>query len=71
MECTAPEIDVNVVDQIRLQNNLPALTLDSRLVAAAEGHSLDMAQDNFFAHEGSDGSSVGDRLTCQGYAWNF
>ncbi len=40
-------------------------------MAAAKGHSLDMAQHNFFAHEGSDGSSVGDRLTRQGYLWNF
>ncbi len=62
---------IDLVNQFRLQNDLAALTVDSRLMAAAEAHSLDMAQHNFFAHEGSDGSTVGDRLTRQGYGWSF
>jgi uncharacterized protein YkwD len=60
-----------LINQFRSQNNLPTLSIDARLMAAAEGHSLDMAQHNFFAHEGSEGASVGDRLTRQEYAWNF
>ncbi len=62
---------VDLINQIRRQNNLSILTIDSRLMTAAEGHTLDMAQHSFFAHEGSDGSTVGDRLTRQGYAWSF
>ena len=62
---------IDLINQIRSQNNLATLTIDARLMAAAEGHSLDMAQHNFFAHEGSAGTSVEDRLTRQGYAWNF
>ena len=62
---------IDLINQIRRQNNLPTLTSDARLMAAAESHSLDMAQHNIFAHEGSDGSLVGDRLKRQGYMWNF
>ncbi len=62
---------VDLINQIRRQNNLSILTINSRLMTAAEGHTLDMAQHNFFAHEGSDGSTVGDRLTSQGYVWSF
>jgi uncharacterized protein YkwD len=38
-------------------------------MAAAEGHSQDMAANNFFSHTGSDGSSPGDRISRQGYSW--
>ncbi len=62
---------IDLINQIRRQNNLPALTIDARLMAPAESHSQDMAQHNLFAHEGSDSSSVGERLTGQGYDWNF
>jgi uncharacterized protein YkwD len=34
--------------------------------AAAEAHASDMAQNGFFAHRGSDGSSVGVRLRAAG-----
>lgn len=46
------------------------LTLDSRLDAAAQGHATDMARANYFSHTGRDGSTVGDRVTRQGYAWS-
>ena len=36
---------------------------------AAQSHSDDMAGNNFFSHTGSDGSTVGDRLTNAGYPW--
>ncbi|MEW6145807.1 MAG: CAP domain-containing protein [Thermodesulfobacteriota bacterium] len=50
----------------------PPLSWDDRLEAAALGHSLDMAENQFFGHEGSDGSDTGDRLMNEGYdpsAW--
>jgi len=47
----------------------PALTLDARLIRAAEVHSQDMADTKQMRHEGSDGTSAGDRITREGYAW--
>lgn len=49
---------------------VPALTLDARLVRAAEVHSQDMADTKEMRHEGSDGSRAGDRITKEGYAWS-
>ncbi|MCS6912143.1 MAG: CAP domain-containing protein [Myxococcales bacterium] len=48
----------------------PPLAVDVRLTRAAQLHSQDMAQRNFFGHTGSDGSRPGDRITRQGYAWS-
>ncbi|RLQ22642.1 hypothetical protein DWB85_06575 [Seongchinamella sediminis] len=48
----------------------PALTWNCKLEAAANGHSADMANNNFFSHTGSNGSSLGERATAAGYAWN-
>lgn len=48
------------------------LDWDDRVEAAALGHSVDMAENQFFGHEGSDGSDTGDRLMNEGYdpiAW--
>jgi len=39
------------------------------LEQAAQGHSDDMYQNDFFAHEGSNGSDPGDRLDQVGYTW--
>ncbi len=37
---------------------------------AAQIHSDDMDQNDFFEHQGSDGSSAGDRLQRVGYSWS-
>jgi uncharacterized protein YkwD len=37
---------------------------------AASGHAQDMAQHQFFQHQGSDGSSPGVRATRAGYIWS-
>jgi uncharacterized protein YkwD len=50
---------------------VPPLTLDSRLTAAAQGHSTDMATRNFFSHTGSDGSSPWTRITRAGYRFSY
>lgn len=42
---------------------------DPRLGEAAQRHSDDMAQNNFFSHTGSDGSSVAHRVREAGYDW--
>jgi uncharacterized protein YkwD len=45
------------------------LMLSATLNRAALIHAQDMAQGNFFEHEGSDGSTVADRATRVDYQW--
>lgn len=45
------------------------LQLDARLAEAAAAHAQDMARHGFVRHEGSDGSSPGERATRAGYRW--
>lgn len=47
-----------------------ALQYQCDLDEAAEGHSMDMADNNFFNHTGSDGLGVGERVTDSGYEWS-
>ena len=47
------------------------LTWDTMLKRAANGHSQDMAKNNFFSHTGSNGSSMGDRISNAGYHWSY
>ena len=48
---------------------VPPLTLSAILNRAALIHSQDMAKNDFFEHQGSDGSKVGDRVSRVGYRW--
>jgi uncharacterized protein YkwD len=47
----------------------PSVQLSALLNRAALVQAQDMAQHNFFEHEGSDGSTVADRATRVGYQW--
>lgn len=47
----------------------PALAWNDLLTQAALGHSQDMVAHNFFDHTGSDGSTLGTRVTAVGYGW--
>nr|WP_276606632.1 CAP domain-containing protein [Haliea sp. SAOS-164] len=51
-------------------NAAPALTWNCKLESAALGHSRDMANNNFFSHTGSNGSSLGTRASQAGYSWS-
>ena len=42
---------------------------NEQLEATAFRHSFDMHSNDFFAHAGSDGTSVGDRASDAGYPW--
>ena len=49
----------------------PPLAFNAKLIAAARGHSQDMAGNNFQGHTGSDGSSMSTRIGAAGYVgWN-
>ncbi|HEY9474539.1 MAG TPA: CAP domain-containing protein [Mycobacteriales bacterium] len=51
----------------RAKAGCPALTMDSRLQQAAQGHSQDMADKDYFAHNDPDGTTPWDRAEAAGY----
>jgi uncharacterized protein YkwD len=44
-----------------------ALSSNSKLTKAAQGHSVDMADNNYFDHNSQDGTSPFDRMKADGY----
>lgn len=48
-----------------------ALTWNEELYLAAKEHADNMANYNFFSHTGLDDSSVGSRVSAQGYTWSY
>ncbi len=47
----------------------PPLSMNGSLMAAARAHSQDMLSNQFQGHNGSDGSTVGDRIATPGKYW--
>jgi uncharacterized protein YkwD len=68
----SPEMQsvLGLTNAARIAAGCSPLTLNAKLTAAAQGHALDMVQNDFFAHVGSDGATVGTRMTRQGYVWS-
>ena len=62
---------LGLINQERQDQGLAPYNMQSQLRAAARAHSTDMACNHFFSHTGSDGSSVGQRVTAQGYSWSW
>lgn len=58
---------LQLINDYRAQNGLPALAFSQSLSVAAENLSLDMATKDFFSHTGSNGSSFVDRIAAAGY----
>lgn len=59
---------VAAINALRAQNGLPALTVSPELTAAAQAHSNDMACNNLFVHNGSNGSTPQSRAAAAGYS---
>jgi uncharacterized protein YkwD len=59
----------SLINAERTKRGISPLVRDDRLDTAAQGHSNDMACNNFMSHTGSDGSSVWDRMNEAGYNW--
>lgn len=57
------------INELRVAQGHAPMTYVLSLENAALLHAIDMAQWGYFAHEGRDGSSVGQRVTAQGYEW--
>ncbi|MDI6100023.1 CAP domain-containing protein [Actinoplanes sp. NEAU-A12] len=59
-----------LVNQHRRRAGCEPLTLDRRLVAAANRHAADMARRGYFDHESPGGDRAGSRVTDAGYVWS-
>ncbi|HTP03075.1 MAG TPA: CAP domain-containing protein [Anaerolineales bacterium] len=57
-----------LVNASRASNNLPALTVNDKLSAAAQAHSEDMACNNFLRHDGWNGSTPDSRVAATGFS---
>ncbi|MEM9922226.1 MAG: CAP domain-containing protein [Cyanobacteria bacterium P01_D01_bin.50] len=66
---TNPLIDevVALTNTYRIQEGLQPLALNASLSNAAQSHSVDMAVNDFFSHQGSNGTTVGTRTAAAGY----
>ena len=58
---------LKLTNAFRAQNGVAPLKLNDELNAAAQGHSQDMALQDFFSHTGKDGSQPWDRAKEIGY----
>lgn len=56
---------------IRGNHNLSALRIDERLNKAAQLHSDDMADRDYFDHQTPDGARMTDRADAFGYRWRL
>jgi hypothetical protein len=59
---------IELINEARIHAKLAPLTVNAQLTSAAQGHSLDMACNDFLRHSGSDGSWIGTRLINAGYS---
>ncbi|QKW10060.1 sigma-70 family RNA polymerase sigma factor [Streptomyces sp. NA04227] len=59
-----------LVNNERAKNGCGPVTANPKLQSAAQGHSDDMADRDFFSHTDPDGGDPGDRITAAGYRWS-
>ncbi|NJN62177.1 MAG: serine protease [Coleofasciculaceae cyanobacterium RL_1_1] len=62
---------LSLTNQFRQANGVSTLTANTNLSQAAETHSQNMANLDFFSHTGQDGSTAGDRAIAAGYDSTF
>jgi uncharacterized protein YkwD len=62
---------LSLLNDQRAASNVPALTLNAQLSAAAQAHSEDQACNNFISHIGSNGSSIQQRIAAAGYSSSY
>ncbi|MCG5471326.1 CAP domain-containing protein [Micromonospora sp. LAH09] len=60
---------VDLVNAERAKAGCKALSIDDKLMTAAQKHSQDQADHQNMSHTGSDGSNAGTRLDRVGYTW--
>ncbi|MEH0938865.1 CAP domain-containing protein [Micromonospora psammae] len=60
---------VRLVNAERAKAGCGAVTIDDKLMTAAQRHSQDQADHKDMSHDGSDGSDAAERLDRVGYSW--
>ena len=60
---------LRLTNAFRSKQGLAPLTLNQKLAEAAEGHSEDMATQDFFSHTGKDGDKLSDRVKQVDYGY--
>jgi len=60
---------LDLINEERKKENVPALTLDPLLCKVARAHAENMARSETISHA-LDGKMVGDRVTATGYDWS-
>ncbi len=66
--------NINTADltaEFRNYTPMPPLAFNNELMQSARGHSEDMANNNFQGHNGSDGSTLSERLNAAGYDFSI
>jgi len=61
---------LNLVNENRRRGGCGNVTVDRRLIVAANRHASEMARRGYFAHEDSRGERAGDRVQDAGYRWS-
>ncbi|WP_405020975.1 sigma-70 family RNA polymerase sigma factor [Kitasatospora sp. NBC_00070] len=67
---TAQQQVIDLVNSERSKNGCGPVKANSKLQAAAQGHSDDMAARNFFDHTNPDGKGPQPRIEAAGYRWS-
>ena len=67
----ADPVATDALNAFRNSKGRSAVAYSDVLERAAQAHALDMARYGYFDHSGRDGSTIGDRLTAQGYGFCF
>ncbi len=63
---------VTLTNDLRAQYGLPPVVVNSALTAAAQAYAETMAENDWFAHEGPDGSTSASRVVAAGYTgWSY
>ena len=57
------------LNAIRADKGLKPLTMCKSLTQSAQNYAKTMATQDFFSHEGKDGSTLGQRIQNAGYKW--
>ncbi len=65
-----PQQLLDAHNKMRRNNSRASLVIDTRLQAAAQKHADDMNRGNFMSHEGSDGSSVWQRMNRESFQFS-
>lgn len=61
---------LDLVNEHRRRGGCDNVTVDQRLIIAANGHAADMARRGYFAHEDLHGDRAGERVEDAGYRWS-